>query len=153
MKSELQNSREKAFLEDCEDLCDLSLVDALDLLKDKPTVRNFLSMQRAKGRQGSMRGILERIRQSTSATVSDSNPADTSVQSSIETSNTSIQPSESSDVEGSLVSGTSSISIADNSRNDPDYVPEVKEKPPPKKPKEELVDERVAGVLDKLMLY
>lgn len=149
VKNDLQKTREEEFIQDSNDLCDLSLVNALDLLKDKPLVRNFLAMQREKGRPGSMRKILEKMQRDTNV-ASGSNPVDTSVQST-STSETNVQQGDTSDTDASLASGTSSISLddKDNSKLDPDYVPEVKEKPPPKKKKEELIDERIAGILDK----
>lgn len=73
-------------------------------------------MQREKGRPGSMRNILERLKQNTSAS-----PVDTSVQST-----SSAEANIQSSVDASIASSLSSISI-------PDYVSEVKEKAPPKK--------------------
>lgn len=125
-------------------------MNALDLLKDKPMVRNFLTMQREKGRPGSMRNILERLQQNASVRVSGASPVDTSVQSE-SSGEASIRSSEVS-VDVSRTSSLSSISLSDSTKEkkkDPDYVSEVKEKAPPKKKKEELVDERIAGILDK----
>lgn len=149
MKNQVQKVRETAFLEECNDLCDVSLVDALDKITDDD-VKNFLIMQRKKGRPGSMSNILAKKQQrgttfgpttTTGATISTSSgtvDTSTSVRSSTGTVDNSAQ-----DLTGSL----SSISLADDSRKDPDYVPDVKA--PPKKKKQDLVDERIASVLDK----
>lgn len=127
LKSDLQKSREEAFLIECNDLCDVSLVDALDRLKDKPVVKNFLTMQREKGRPGRMPGILERRPTTTGADLADASTSETS--GLAQNYDTSVDPTE------SIASSISSISLADNSKIDPDYVCEVKIKAPQKKTK------------------
>lgn len=59
LRSQVHKDREIAFLEECNNLCDVSLVNALDVMTDE-LVKKFLQMQRQKGRPGSMREILER---------------------------------------------------------------------------------------------
>lgn len=133
-------------LEECNDLCDVSLVDALDKLTDEE-VKTFLKMQRQKGRPGSMSSILTRLQDTTTSSGPDTSqqslssaetsavpPAETSAESSVDSSRDGLS--------GSL----SSISIVDDTRKDPNF--DAKEKAPSKS-KEELIDERIASVLDK----
>lgn len=54
--SKLQKSREDEVLVECNDLYDVSVVDALDYITDEE-VKNFLIMQRQKGRPGSKLSI------------------------------------------------------------------------------------------------
>lgn len=89
-------------------------------------------MQRQKGRPDSMCSLLAKIQQEQDKSVSGPGPADTSTQS---TSISSVDASRIS-VDASLSSFTSSMSLAENTKQDmkdPDYASGVKDKATPKK--------------------
>lgn len=83
--------------------------------------------------------------------IQSTNSGDTSTENTAETT---AETTAEITVDDDLSSLASSISIADNSRKDPDYVPVGggKEKEPPKRKTEELINERIAGILDKCLI-
>lgn len=146
LKSNLQKTREADFLLECNDLCDVSTVDALDTIKDEE-VKNFLRMQRQKGRPGSMRSILDnRLQSGTTTPAPGAGGADMSSES-LGSTESSVRSSTDASIE-SLTSSLSSISVVDKTdKKDPDFF--HKSIAPPKKKKTELIDERIAAALDK----
>ncbi len=140
LKSPLQKQREDDFLATFDDLFDLSDPNALELLKRKPVIRDFLIKQQQKGRPGTMDAILaQREKAAAQLPVPDLGISTTS-------SHSSFAEGEVSSLTGSI----SSISI-DESKVDPDYEP--KESSTEESPlylrsrvkKQELISERVVA--------
>lgn len=106
-------SRGEAFLVDCNDLCDVSTVDALERTNDQD-VKRFLEMQRQKNRPGSMKSILAKAQEGgPGPSSSNSNTNPTATTPSADNSN---QSSVRSFIESSReLSSLSSISLVDDS--------------------------------------
>lgn len=96
-------------------------------------------MQRQKGRPGSMSSILAKIEQDGSTSHSHTNITTTHVESTPPTQISRPSPISVDASVHRLTSSLTSFSVTDDSAKDPDYVV-----------KEELVDVRIAGILDKV---
>lgn len=147
LKSNLQKSREADFLLECNDLCDVSTVDVLDTMKDE--VKNFLRMQRQKGRPGSMQSILAKKQKSGTTTTAgaEADMSDESLRSLESSVENPLESSTDASIQ-SLTSSLSSISVVDKrDKKDVNYFHESIV--PPKRKKLELIDERIAAALYK----
>lgn len=142
-KSKLQSDREAEFIENSNDLFDVSDYNVLDIIK-RPESKEFLVMQRQKGRPGTMEAILAQRKAAPSPLVP--NPDISSDASSIQSSENSASIHSRASNVRSITESLSSISVVDDTKNDPDF---TLDEVAPKKKKQELIDERVVSVLDK----
>lgn len=109
-----QKNREAAFLLECNDLCDVSQIDFLDIFEDEE-LRNFFIMHLQKGRPGDMRSIV--VKRQSGVTVTPSLETTTTIDDSTTSKEASVDASVQS-----VTSSLSSIFVQEKSdKNDRDF--------------------------------